>query len=50
VSEKPLGYKDEFLPYMVGRYYDDLRVHDYEARYKKGSGKEENYPVQILRT
>ena len=49
IDEKPLGVGDAYLPYLIGRHYDDLRVFGIGADFDQAEKiEEETFAVQRL--
>ena len=50
-SEIPLGVRDQYLPYLIGRHYDDLRVFRIAESFdQEKQEEEETFPVQRLQS
>ncbi|VUC22143.1 unnamed protein product [Clonostachys rosea] len=53
VAEHPLGVTSEYLPYLIGRHYDDMRtfkVGNQWTRLGASAQPEETFPIQRLTT
>ncbi|KAH8883547.1 hypothetical protein GQ53DRAFT_882304 [Thozetella sp. PMI_491] len=51
IDEKPLNIGDRYLPYLIGRHYDDLRVFNIGASFDRSAQLEdEKFSVQRLTT